>query len=257
MIDARARQLLNAELDGELSVAERRELDALLAAAPGLAAEREALRGLARRLRDVPALDMPPDLTRRTLAGISLPARRNSRWRLPRWQLPAMALPLAAFASGLMVAAVALWSLPTGPMSSNSMEMLGTMVRSPAAGGMDTRGRLLLALEGVSGEVALASAAESGQALVFKLDSADPVDIEVDLAGTDLAFAGINQHQPGVELVATDGKTLQLRSQGTRSFTVFLATVAPRPAVGGIGIAFSGQRDGRQIELYRGAVALP
>ncbi len=109
----RALQLLNAELDGELSASDRVELQLLLAARPELHTQREALQDLTRCLQRAADLEPPPGMTQRLLASIRLPARRRMSWSLPRWQLNPRALPFAALATALMVAVGSYYPYPS------------------------------------------------------------------------------------------------------------------------------------------------
>ncbi len=254
MMDERTQQLLNAELDGELVPAERLELDALLAARPELRQERDGLQGLARRLREAPDLDPPPDLARRVIALINLPSRLQPRRRAPHWAPSPMGLPFAALAAGLTAAVLTYWSIPDGPVADNSVRMVGSMVGVQARVGAEPQDSLAVTLDAISGQVTLGTSAEDRRILAFELNSANPVDIAVNLAGSGLQFDGFARGETGVDLVATDSEALHLRSEGARSFAVFLRGPDASPAAKlRIGLAFS---EGEKA-LYRGALEAP
>jgi len=251
----RALQLLNAELDGELSASDRVELQELLAARPELHTQREALRDLTRCLQRAADLEPPPGMTQRLLSSIRLPVRRRMSWSLPRWQLNPRALPFAALATALMVAVGSYWSLPPNSMVGDSAAMVGSMVRDQSQAGMELQDRLALDLDELSGEVTLATAAAGTRLLEFELASSDAVDIAISLAGSGLVFGGFSQGENSVDLIASDAATLRLRSHGERHFGVILHAPATANATGSssIGLEFSGQ----QKSLFKGELKAP
>jgi len=225
MIPERTQWLLHADIDGELGPGETAELDALVATSPELAAEREALRGLDRFLHDVPDLDPPADLAQRIVGEVRLPRRRSSRWPLSHWLRAPMAIPAATFAAGFLVAVGAFWSLPQDPAHHDANGMVGSIVQDLSPAGVVPRDRLRLDEAGLRGEVTLGDAAGGMRIVEFRLNSTDPVEISLDLDGSGLAFGSFAQLEAGVDLVASAGNQVLLRSQGQQYFAVFLRPV--------------------------------
>lgn len=106
--------LIQAELDGELGVAEAAELAAHLAGCARCSAQAEALHGLSRRLRALPMEAAPSALRSSITDHLALPAAAP-RLRPPRvrfaWLRPRSAG--LGFAAGLAAAALAFVLIPT------------------------------------------------------------------------------------------------------------------------------------------------
>jgi anti-sigma factor RsiW len=229
MLNERALELINAEVDGELGPDERAELGSVLAASPEVRAAHEALRRLGDLLEGQPEQDPPPGLAERIVARIRLPERRAaapagfSLSRLLAGLQPAQAG--LAFAAGLLMT-VAVYELagPDGHEADLS-EMVGTTIADPGAGAGAPVSSATISQAGVSGTVSLS---DMGSYLVmnFDLEAAAETEVVVELAEAGLSFGGIAHASAGsnadTESFAVSGGTLRVANQGRQHFMVFL-----------------------------------
>jgi hypothetical protein len=215
-------RLLNEELDGELDMAGRVELDALLATDPGLAARRDALHTLDCTLRAVvDAEQPPPDLAQRIARGIELPPqprlldRLMAAWRRPLW------VPAATFALGLGVA-MALYPALEGSLDGvEATRMTGTLISERTPAGLIPHARLALALEELQGEVTLADAAAGESLLEFQLAARGAVSVAIELGGSGLDYVA-PPSADGVQVLEREGDRMTLRSERPGYFALAL-----------------------------------
>jgi anti-sigma factor RsiW len=110
---SRARTLLSAYLERDLSEAQRAAVEAHVGACPSCAVELEELRGTVALLRRLPSPEPPAYLASRVMARIADGEAQPSGWW--RWlstlAAPALAAPLAAAAAAV---AVSFWIGPPG-----------------------------------------------------------------------------------------------------------------------------------------------
>ena len=129
-------ELISASLTGELTDAERAELDAHLARCETCRATLAAFGAERRILGGLPVADAPRDLSARVRAGIE-----SRRFAGPWWRRPGPILALAA--SGLTVAAAALaivvvGKLPFGPVGQQSGSPEPTLSFAPSGSAAET-----------------------------------------------------------------------------------------------------------------------
>jgi hypothetical protein len=240
MLEERTLDLINADIDGELSGDERRELEALLESSEEARALRAEFLRLSNLLDAQEQLQPPPDLAGRILEDL----------RLPRPAAPAVAAGWfssfrpaqagLAFAAGLL-ATVAWYEMTAGqaPMT-DTASMVGTLVANPRLSREAALDSLSLEVEGVSGQVTL-SRSGTFYLLNFEIDSGRPVEIEIAFAEAGLGFGGLahtitDAQSAGGSYVITGG-ALRVENQGRKAFTVFLPEVA------------EGTGDGRTIDV--------
>lgn len=235
MNDQRSIELIHAELDGEISAAEKDELDARLQEDPGLTDLREQLRGLASALERIEPVEPPPGLRARILAAVRpVPRRSIIASLLPGWQAPTMLRYGMAAAFGAAVAAVA---LQLGTMESagpaDVRGLVGTIAsyQTPSA----PEGAISLNSQGITGSIETHS--QNGMVVLdFDLAAERPVGIVADYSRSGLSFGGFAQlENAAASLDAQQGRITFLQQQSHR-YAVFFD--AARQAGGTIELRF-------------------
>lgn len=256
MLDEHVLNLINADVDGELTPAESQELDGILESSAEARAMRAELLKLSNLLNSTPDLPPPSGLSK-SILGKLVPAPKVTGFSLASFFSsfnPAQAG--MAFAAGLLLTVGFYEMSSDSTLRSDAAGMVGTMVASHSGGINLLENNLQFAGEDFSGTVSLNE--NSGlYVLNFDLDSRDRQEIKVGLAHTGLSFGGFaeTQSSPGkvIDTVAISGGTLRLVSQGRAQFAVFLRGISPETAVAAdaITIDFSvdeGQQEGDSAE---------
>lgn len=248
MLDQHIIELINADIDGELSPNELRELEVVFESSPEAVHYRVELLELNGALADLPDLDPPASLTHRILDQVQLPAKQNPvnlQGFFARYNPIAAGL---AFAAGLLVT-VGIYETGSRKLVLNdTVSMVGTMVAGNQAGVPGHGKHLSLDLDDLSGTVSL-SLNEAGQALEFDLDSNKTFEIELDIEDAGLMVIGFAQDDRGdgslIETLEILGGTMRVVNQGRHHFVVFLRN-SPHSEIQGkeirIGISHEGQR---------------
>jgi hypothetical protein len=225
MIDERTLNLINADVDGELTAAEKEELDRTLEGSAEARAMRNELLKLGNLLSNVPSQSPPPGLRAKILDQLR-PPKAVSRFSLGALFESLQPLPMGvAFVAGLLLTAgfYEMSAERTAPGSAASM--VGTMVTGKAGGLNLLENNLYFSSDDFSGTVSLVE--NNGlYVLNFDLDSRDRKQIEVGLDRTGLSFGGFAE-TPGnsdnvIDSVSIAGGTLRVASQGRQKFAVFL-----------------------------------
>ncbi|MBT8053943.1 MAG: hypothetical protein HKN57_13645 [Xanthomonadales bacterium] len=229
MLDEHTLDLINADIDGELTPEESQELDATLEVSEEARAMRSELLRLSNLLDNQPAMQPPSDLSTKIMQQL-LPQASKTRFSLAGWFSsfqPATAG--VAFAAGLL-ATISFYELSQpGNTGLDTAGMVGTMVANPEGLSGEQTDIFSIAEKGVTGTVSLQTGNDYFT-LEFDLDSDDPIEIEVDFAEAGLGFGGIAHAVIGTE--ETDqsyevaGGALRVVNQGRQAFTVFLRRVA-------------------------------
>ena len=103
-IDPNIVELINADIDGEISPADKDTLKAMMAESPEAQAMHAELSGLSSSLGDLPDLDAPPYLIHTIMAKIPKPESQDRRGDFLRGLFAAPALRYAAmFAAGAIL----------------------------------------------------------------------------------------------------------------------------------------------------------
>jgi hypothetical protein len=133
MLDDRCLELLNGEIDGDLSAADRAELSRRLLESSDVRTARDALRLACAELDRVPRVDPPADLRERILAAVNVPATDRigaasgrHRWSGPGWRYAAV------FAGGVLISLVAM-EAGRGIPGTGVEQAAGTMAAAPAS----------------------------------------------------------------------------------------------------------------------------
>lgn len=229
MIDERTLDLINADVDGELTPEQSRELDAILEASADARAMRSELLRLTNLLDNQPAVNPPADLAQNILQQIKMPEPAGSFSLSGLFSSFQPATAGLAFAAGLL-ATVSFYELaPDNSPGLDTAGMVGTMVANPENRGTDLADSLSFSEPGVTGSVSLQTGKDVF-ALEFNLESTETVEIEVAFAEAGLGFGGIARavidHKAADESYKVSGGTLRVVNQGRQSFTVFLLNAA-------------------------------
>ncbi len=234
MLDEQILNLINADIDGELTPAEQQQLDDILETSSEARAMRTELLKLSNLLDNVPEQMPPPGLSDRILNQLA-PPRFSSGFSLSN--LMASFQPVTAglaFAAGLLLTVGFYEMLPGHNTLSDTTGMVGTMVMGQGGGMNLLENNLQFSSDGFSGTVSL-SEKNGFYVLNFDLDSTNREEIVVGLDRTGLSFGGFAE-TPGssdtvVETVTISGGTLRVESQGRQQFTVFLRGSSPEKVV--------------------------
>jgi hypothetical protein len=251
MLDTRALELINAEIDGELAADDRAELSALLAASAEARALQADLQKLSNLIDGIPEQEPPADLSGRILGQIRQRDRGPSR---PTFSLAGLLSSLqpipigAAFAAGLLLT-VGVYEMSPRQWADTGVDgMVGTIMLGSQGELSGQDSRLAIAGPGVLGAVSLSGV---GDILVLSFDVAAERETEIVIAMADagLGFSGIAHKS--VDDAANGGSyevsggNLRVVSQASHPFNVFLRRVEigkTHPQGIGIKVIYSGER---------------
>jgi len=227
--DARTIELINADIDGEISSADKAELETLIAGDPEVQALHVELSTLSASLDSLPNLDAPPHLKHTIMAAIPKPQAEqrapDSGFLQSLFAVPALRYA-AIFAAGSVLT---LSLVNSDQLSQTAFDdvtgLVGTISDTvPDGPGVHTT---QIQQEEVAGTVTLRS---SGPLLIvdFDLVSSQPVDIIASYADTSVWFNGFAQlESPGASISAEAGRvTMQI--QGKRRYALYLHNAGDR-----------------------------
>jgi len=231
MLDERTLNLINADVDGELALAEQQELDSILETSAEARAMRAEMLRLSNLLDSVPKQAPPDGLSSQILRQLA-PRRMFSLAGLFGSFQPVTAG--LAFAAGLLMAVGYYEMSPQEMGSTDTASMVGTMVGGQKTGLNLLKNNLYFTSDDFSGSVSL-NENNGLYVLSFDLDSKDRQEIKVGLDQTGLSFGGFAE-TPGksdkvMDSVILSGGTLRVVSQGQQQFTVFLRGSSPDQAI--------------------------
>lgn len=227
-IEPRYTELMNAEIDGEISADDQALLERYLEEHPEARAYRDQLHAMCRMLDDAPTLDAPKGLGEPALAQIRPAAART------RASGPSLAetinswfgIPAVKYAMSFAAGVILTFALVTSDQASRSAfddvtNLVGTMSSIDARGGVAARDDLQLSLNELAGSVSLLSA---GQLMIldFDLASTQPVEIVAHFDNRDIWFNGFAQLQSTGTTVAAATGQVTVRMDGQRRYAVYL-----------------------------------
>jgi len=225
MIDERTLNLINADVDGELTADEKEELDRTLESSAEARTMRNELLKLDHLLGSVPPQSPPPGLTAKILDQLR-PPEAASRFSIRALFESFQPVPMGmAFVAGLLLTA-GFYEMSAGRTTpGNAASMVGTMVTGKSGGLNLLENNLYFSSDDFSGNVSLVEN-DGLYVLNFDLDSRDRKLINVGLDRTGLSFGGFAE-TPGnsdnvIDSVTIAGGTLRVASQGRQKFAVFL-----------------------------------
>lgn len=192
-----ALELINAEIDGVLTGAQRAELNRLLLADPSVRALRDGLTRTCRTLDEMPRAEIPAGLHEAIVTGLPVAAPRSHPFRRAAITSRPLLRYAAAFGGGLLVSALA---FQFGKLDSTELgagQLAGTIADATHA-----EARMIVNLDQVRGSITLTGAAEAPQ-VVSSLESSQPVSIVTRL------------HEDGlVEVLVIDDATEKVLQRG-------------------------------------------
>lgn len=230
-IDPNIVELINAEIDGEISPAQKQELEVALAADPEAKAMHAELSAMGAALDELPDLDPPPHLKHAIMA--SIPAPQPERQKENNWFQSLFAAPALRYAG--MFAAGALLTLAlfdSSQLSDRAFTDVTGLVGTMSSEVPDGPGAQVTRIDRpeVAGRVSLRN---SGPLLIvdFDLVSAGPVDIVASYTDQSVWFNGFAQlESPGATISAESGRvTMQI--DGKRRYALFLHNAGDRDIV--------------------------
>ena len=190
-MDERTRDLLNGGIDGELSSAEQKELDRLLAGSDKVRDLNEELVALTGLLDGLTEIDPPQYLQESIERQVRLPAQSNDQEEkqgfLRNW-LPSTWLRTGfALAAGALLT-IGVYEMGSGPITAeDATNMVGTVVKSQATGQGELLGSIHIDTETLNGLVELRNR-DDLYTLDVQLNSDGPTQVVVNFAGRGLEF---------------------------------------------------------------------
>jgi len=226
-IDPNIMNLINAEIDGMISPADKQELDAAVAASPEVRAMHAALSGLGASLNALPDLEPPPHLRHTIMAAIPASRERVARGGVLRNLFAAPALRYAAtFAAGGILS---LSLISSDRMANNAFSDVTGLVGTISADVPQGPGIQVTSIDRpeVAGRVSLRN---SGRLLIvdFDLVSSGPIDIVASYSDQTIWFNGFAQlESPGASISAESGQ-VTMKIDGKRRYALFLHNAGDR-----------------------------
>lgn len=223
MLDERAAELIQADIDGELTGREHVELRSVLAASEEARRFRDEMRQITRLLEQLPPLEPPAGLAERVARRAELPPRPRGWLAVltdAAWFQPASYG--LAMAAGVLLAVGFMRLQPAGP--GDIENLAGSMVRhgQPVSVGEAATSALAIESADVIGSVALKPLGNAAWAMEFELDSAAPVELKLFLGGSGMRFGGLADPATGMEAIEVSQGEVRMTTQGRRQFVVFL-----------------------------------
>lgn len=239
-IDPNTVELINADIDGEISPAEKQQLDAALASDPEAQAMHAALSGISESLDALPDLDPPPHIKHTIMATIPAPKVQAERPGLLQALFAAPAMRYAAmFAAGSLLTLSLISSDQMSESAFNDVTGLVGTISNQVPEGPGVRIMRIDKPE-VAGRISLRN---SGPLVIvdFDLVSSGPVDIVASYADQTVWFNGFAQlESPGASISAESGR-ITMQIDGRRRYALFLHNAGARDLA--IGLEFrSGDR---------------
>lgn len=245
MTDPRSLELIHAELDGELSAAERDELHSRLANDAEARRQREQLGRMAAALGRMAPMAPPADLQQRVLragrpAALQIPFQpRHGQW--VRYAL--------ALAAGVVIVALGIGFVGNSRPDFDPEQLVATMGQQ-ASSPAPALAVIGLQAPDLHGSVALSPAGERWL-LVFDLDSRQPVTVSAAYPDAAFRLTGYAQGDSGVASFAATPGRISFVNQGPQRLALFL-----QPEAGGqVRLRFEG--DGRLLQEALIAVPAP
>ncbi len=211
-------ELIQADIDGEISAADKEELEAILAQDPEANALHAGMSGLAASLDSLPDLDPPPHLRHTIKAAVPKPVEQPGALQ-SLFAMPAMRYA-ATFAAGAILSLSLVSSDRAQDSAFNDVTgLVGTMTAEvPAGPGVQITD---INRPEVAGRISLRS---SGAILIvdFDLVSSGPVDVVASYGDQTIWFNGFAQlESPGANISAESGR-ITMQIDGKRRYALYL-----------------------------------
>jgi hypothetical protein len=224
-MDERTQDLLNGGIDGELSSAEQKELDRLLAGSDKVRDLNEELVALTGLLDGLPELAPPQYLQKSIERQVRLPVQNIEQeekqgflhnWLPSSWLRTGFALAAGA------VLTVGVYEMGSGPITAeDATKLVGTVVKSQATGQGELLDSIHIDTETLNGLVELRNR-DDLYTLDVQLNSDGPTQIVVNFAGRGLEFEGIARMQDRNDAVSVMDGSINVASSGEQRYTLKL-----------------------------------
>jgi len=229
-IDPKHVELINADIDGEISSADRIELEALLADNSDVQALHAELSALSESLDSLPDLDSPPHLKHTILASISQLQQSQGNNGSSSFLQGLFGAPALKYAATFAAGAILTLSLISSDRASQRAfddvtDLVGT-ISDPVPGGPGVHMTQINRKE-IAGTVTLRS---SGPILIvdFDLVSSGPVDIVASYSDQTIWFNGFAQLESSGASISAQSGRVTMQIDGKRRYAVFLHNAGDR-----------------------------
>jgi hypothetical protein len=226
-IDPNIVALINADVDGEISAADKEDLEALLADSAEAQAMHAELSGLGSSLNELPDLDPPVHLKHTIMASIPKTEAQQRRSNFAHAIFAAPAFRYAAmFAAGAILTLSLVNSDELSDRAFSDVTGLVGTISSELPDGPGIQSTRIDRPE-IAGRISLRS---SGPLLIvdFDLVSSGPVDIIASYADQTVWFNGFAQlESPGASISAQSGR-VTMKIEGKRRYALFLHNAGDR-----------------------------
>lgn len=178
-----ALELINAEIDGVITGAQKAELNRLLLAEPAVRALRDELAGVCRALDTMPRDELPAGLHEAIVNGlpVAIPISHVFGHRSGFTQRPLLRYA-AAFAGGLLVSALAFQIDRFDATQAGSGALAGTIAAATHVDATSAEARMIVNLPQAQGSITLTGTAVAPR-VVTALEASQPVSIVTQLHG--------------------------------------------------------------------------
>ena len=256
-IDQKYIDLINEDIDGEISGDDKALLDDFLATSDEGRELHEALSGLCGDLDGQAAVDVPADIRPAVLRRVvPAPARDKRPSGFGDMLASLFGVPVIrygmSFAAGVILTFTLISSDQFSRQAFNDVTgLVGTISDgAPLDASAIRRDDLELALNVLAGSVSL-NTAGSLMILEFDLASRDAVDIVARFDNRDIWFSGFAQQESEGTSVAAQAGRVTVRMQGQRRYAVFLRNAGQNETTVNLSFSSAGQ------VLHEGQLRLP
>jgi hypothetical protein len=227
MSDERTLELISAAVDGELSDAERAELDRLIGESPEARRLHADLGRINSIMSKLPLLAPPETLHHRIMSAISLPVVKTKQPILGWLGKPEPFTVLrygVATAAGAVLAAVLIDSPPRFADTADIEELVGTMAPNRQRNATDIVDSFSFRADGLESRVLLER--RNGALLLdIQVEADELVDVTVNFADAGARLDALAQNQDALESIEIVDQTLRVRARGRRQLTALLHRV--------------------------------
>ena len=219
--------LINAEIDAEISAADQALLDAYIAQNADARALRDELRALSGELATMEAVTPPADLRQPVMRQVRTEAQRAiTAGGISDMLAGLFAQPLVrygmSFAGGVILTVTLIGSDQASRQAFDDVtSLVGTMSDTETGGALSSEDSMTLTLNELAGSVSLRSAGPL-MVLDFDLASENPVEIVATFNDRDIWFNGFAQLESQGTSVAAGTGSVTVRMEGQRRYAVYL-----------------------------------
>ena len=228
-IDPKYVDLINAEIDGEISAEDRILLEEHVAQDPDARALRDELSDLCAKLDGVEFIPPPAHLRHVILNTVSpqIDSQTTSgrgHWRVMMGTLFGGSVPRYAmsFAAGAVLTYTFISSDRISRQALDDVtDLVGTISQPEFTGEKSAEARILLTLNEIAGSVHLNSVG-SIMILDFDLVARGPIEIVASFSDLDIWFNGFAQLESNGTTITAEAGQVRVRMEGQRRYAVYL-----------------------------------